>query len=339
MNAAIASLDAVTNADGVLLDASNSSLLGASCRLKPEESAMVEILMSQDKPLELEPNPYDPYLINQAEVQQAASEDHTAANAADANAAKRPGTASSHEASASQGNDTADVSGDGVIHTGSLEDSAHRSSHVSSDMQLTDTERGRLHFGGAADSAAGASVRSLAEIDAQLMDLALDHDWDDSCSLADFGTHGSASVRSLRTSVSAATRTFLPSMAASTTGANGSGSGNSASAGASNSGADASAPASMQGRSTSSSVFSNISSAARKIQRLPSIPERIAVASTSTPQSEADSQSTSLQSKKFSKHDQTDYLRPMREQRELDKLCASPLCKCSHGFDRLVRAI
>jgi hypothetical protein len=288
LRAAIASLDAVTDDSGVLLDAARASLLGAGCRIKTEEDALVSMLMSRDEPIELQPNPYNPYLIDPAELLKT----HPAASAAgDAGArddARWGDDAEQEMQRRTGGHEDGDAMGTPARHNSSAAPGP----------------------GVASSTGTAVSVRSLAEVDAQLMDLALDHDWDESCSLADFPSLGSASARSLRASVAAATRGMhLAAISA---------------AGSIQLGSGSFGPSSsLAPSSAGGSVFGSVATQ-RNVQRLPAIPERGVVSSSEAAASgsEAGTAASSQLCKKPSRHDSTDYLRPMREQRELETLCA-----------------
>ena len=270
----------------------------------------MDILMSRDEPLELQPNPYDPHLVDTTHLHrnEAAGVLGSESDAPDGDVA-----ASVHEITL----DRHDVCDSARV--GAAMDSACAARASMSDACVTSSV------------AASVQSRSLAEIDEQLMDLALDHDWDECNSLADFGLLGDASARSLRASVAAATRGMLPSRAADAA------SSTIESSVATGSTTGSSRTGSALGSANTSTNGTHTGSAAgRNVQMLPAIPERTTVDSTAagtgasagaaSSDAGGDSVATGAgaqRGKKESRHDSSDYLRPMREQRELETLCAT----------------
>jgi hypothetical protein len=142
---------------------------------------------------------------------------------------------------------------------------------------------------------------SLAEIDTKLMDLALDHDWTEMRSLADYGLPAHSSVASLTSRAAATTHRLSCGLS--------------------------SAPGLLpSARTPPTGVPQEMSTQGRHTQILDTITEQNAMSS-----QPGSVRSTirlhppgSTSASVGSRHDGADYLRPMREQRELETLCAPP---------------
>lgn len=273
LSVAISSLEDGENVGSVAQQ--RASLLGPSLRLKEEEDVMVQVLLERDDlAVELEPNPFDPHLVDVSQL--------------------------ARERAPSSGNGRADLEGEEVppACSGSGGQDGEHACPERSPRQSLDALAGC--------SEGGETVRSLEEIDARLMDLALDHTWDERCSLADLSVRSSAHVATLRQSVASA----LQRMGS----FSGSGAATASRDASSAFGASSAAPPWAQQRA----------SAGRNVTQLPAIPEREAWSAGGLEASGAESSAgaTSHASKRPSKHDKADFLRPMREQRELTSLYA-----------------
>jgi hypothetical protein len=233
------------------------SSTSTSCHLKAEESALVDILLSRDDPVDQQPNPYDPQLV-----------DAWACLTATVDGGSGPIGAPERQHSC-----------------------CHDSDSTTSGTAYTST---------AAPSVAG-STRSLSEIDAQLSDLALDHDWDESCSLVDLSSLSTSRTGSLWQSIAAAKCILAPTAASVVS------------------------SYALISEPSLASVNGAFGPMGGKRGSLPAIPEQGGgVSSQKCENSKDGSEGSPRRAKKASKHEQTDYLRPMREARELEALCAPP---------------
>ena len=284
LSAAITSLEDGENGSSVAQQ--RASLLGPSLRLKEEEDVLVDVLLErEDVPVELEPNPFDPHLVDVSEL---------------AREAARP------------------PSGEGRASKEGEESELDRSGPVDCDGSDERPDCSPRHSVSAlgAGSEGGGTVRSLEEIDARLMDLALDHTWDERCSLADLPVRSSVHAATLRQSVASALQRMGSQPCSSVMSA-----------------ASARDASSSAAASSTAPPWAQRASAGRNVTQLPAIPEREAWSAGGAEAgrqscAESSAGASSHASKRPSKHDKMDYLRPMREQRELTSLCARNLDMC-----------
>jgi hypothetical protein len=352
-------LESIVDGEGAATESQRrAAFLGSSFRLTPEENLLVEVMLGQeDAPINSEPNPFDPHLINTSQIfkpvtatSMTSSTTQPSKSMSDAlHFGSRPGSVSSalcevndaatcmadlplssHAAELlkdapctqwnQQGNEQQVVGNSWAI---KCEPEVDRAA-----SQTAEEAKGISSFSGESRQ----SIRSLAEIDAQLMDLALDHTWDEQCSLADFSGRGSTTTNSLRTSIAKTMQRMLFAGPLSTSSFSGS-RGNLAGPAS-----ETESDASSCGRSTATSGLLSSGMLAMQghnckgLRHLPAIPERKAVSANGSAANGSETMCSALEtasvqsqhSRRSSKHDKTDYLRPMREQRELDRLCVLP---------------
>jgi hypothetical protein len=367
LKATFSALDSIVDGDGARREAQRrAALLGSSLRLTSEEDLLVEVLLERDDaPVDLIPNPFDPHLVDTSQILKprtvpslAGTGDKTssckhvgtsldgaalevdgaespfvadlplsrhtvgcASEAIEAQQHKQPGISPSRA-------NIGEAEGVGEAQRAHEQPAAVSEADVAVDA-TTETEEGDgvwRNIGGSRET-----VRSLAEIDARLMDLALDHTWDEQCSLADFSGHGSAATQSLRTSIASSIRRMSIAGPPSTASVFESTDGREA-------GINSETESVMSSCGASTATLGMLSSTATVrgkhrrggLRQLPAIPERRAVSAdgSSAKRSESCSaagmtEAQSQHSRRSSKHDKNDFLRPMREHRELNKLCAT----------------
>lgn len=268
----------------------NRAIAASTVRLSADDDAILAKLLGEDVPVELQLNPFDPYTVertqpvcpvrrpygNAAEQQDGAQLTGGVHTSAEPCASAQPEAASAEEFTVRCGNASREIA------------------YMQPAPSCSTVFQGAISH----SSNALSDVHSLADIDMRLMDLALDHDWDDSCSLTDFGQLGDPAVRTLRSSVASATRSIMGSLGAAST--------SSIAVGSTACGTGTSA-------AHDPSVVGSASEGTSSLD--PETGPAIGGAGASVA-------SSTISTAKQSKHDATDYLRPMREERELENLCA-----------------
>ena len=250
-------------------------------------------------PVELQENPFDAYTIDckSASDSNCASGSERTSDAGDRTASV-DGTAL-HQCPEPVDSSLADVA------QADLPVASHASQQQAESVDPVQAQSVPLASIGRQKSDVLSNVHSLADIDARLLDLALDHDWDDSCSLVGFGPLGDKCARSLRASVASAARSIMGSVGAV--------------ASVASDGSTACMTRTSAGEApTAHSAAIDGAMRAQDSQSGFSVTEGTHVSSASI--------------SKRSKHDAIDYLRPMREQRELEQLCAANPLLCAHEW-------